>query len=210
MSHFWAPYTYLMGSRRKKTDEIYRLGIARKAAPLERLKSRHHAFLERIMVSPTDTIPEDEPAMSLRTPGRSILGGVTSIPATLSGATQLAPANRLPKSTNGAKLDIFSDVTGQGDDAAPGEWADFGTRDGRRKENTVEAGPWKGETLPQSAARGRIAPRTPKVEVFRDSVRTRQSQGRLLANNERMTTKLFGQPTMSSLGQSSSSTRRNS
>jgi len=67
-------------------------------------------------------------------------------------------------------MEIFSDVTGQPDDATPGEWADLGTRDNRRKENSIEAGPWKGETLPQSAARGRIAPRTPKVEVFKDSV----------------------------------------
>ncbi len=157
-----------MAFRRKKADEIYRLGIARKAAPLERLKGRHQAFLERLMMSATDSIPDDEPSLApAPTSARSVLGSATSV----SGATQLAPSNRLSKSANGAKMEIFSDAAGTGEDAVPGEWADLGTRDGRRKENTVEAGPWKGETLPQSAARGRIAPRTPKVEVFKDSVR---------------------------------------
>lgn len=33
----------------------------------------------------------------------------------------------------------------------------------------MEATPWKGETLPQSAARHRVAPRTPKLEVFKDT-----------------------------------------
>lgn len=159
--------------RRKKADEIYRLGLARKAAPVERLKTRHHAFLERIMVSPGQPIPDDEPSPnSTRTPARSILGSVASLHTSISGATQLAPSSRLSQSTNGAKLEVFVDTTGRGEDSAPGEWADLGTRDGRRKENaTGEAGPWKGETLLQSATRSRVAPRTPKVEVFKDSVR---------------------------------------
>jgi checkpoint serine/threonine-protein kinase len=78
---------------------------------------------------------------------------------------------RLSKAANGSKMEIFADGTVRAEDDAPGEWADFGTRDGRRKENTVEAGPWKGETLPQSAARSRVAPRTPKIEVFKEMVR---------------------------------------
>lgn len=65
-------------------------------------------------------------------------------------------------------MEIFSDEKGANEDSSAGPWADLGTRDGRRKENVVEAGPWKGEVLPQSAARNRIAPRTPKVEVFKD------------------------------------------
>lgn len=156
--------------RRKKADEIYRLGIARKAAPLERLKARHQAFRERIMVASNETIPEDEAQAATRTQSRSVLGNVNPAFTAVSGATQLAPSLRLSKSANGARMEIFSDVTGTVQDEAAGEWADLGTRDGRRKENTVEAGAWKGETLPQSAARGRITPRTPKVEVFMDLV----------------------------------------
>lgn len=65
-------------------------------------------------------------------------------------------------------MEIFADEEGKADDTPASEWPEFGSRVERKKENTVEAGPWKGETLPQSAVRGRVAPRTPKVEVFQD------------------------------------------
>jgi hypothetical protein len=34
-------------------------------------------------------------------------------------------------------------IDGRGEDATPNEWNDFGTRDSRRKENVLEATPWK-------------------------------------------------------------------
>lgn len=75
---------------------------------------------------------------------------------------------------NGARLDVFSEESEEprrGLDEKDGEWADFGTREQNRRENVKEASTWKGEVLPQSAkAVARIAPRTPKMEVFRDSV----------------------------------------
>lgn len=80
-------------------------------------------------------------------------------------------------SGNGARLDIFVDGPVPGaaattmTDDQPGAWEELGTREGNRKENTVEAVGWKGETLPQSkTAAARIAPRTPKMEVFKDNV----------------------------------------
>ncbi|WVF67371.1 hypothetical protein IAT40_002126 [Kwoniella sp. CBS 6097] len=166
----WASALEGLG-RRKKADEIYRLGIARKASPIDRLKTRHKQFLERIMAPPSGAVPDDEistASSSSRGAGRSVLGQVSHASTSVAGATQLAPSMRVASKGNGAKMEIFSDETGRPEDSAPGEWADFGTRDGRRKENTVEAGPWKGETLPQSTSRPRVAPRTPKVEVFKD------------------------------------------
>ena len=88
-----------------------------------------------------------------------------------------SPTDAIPEDVASGSLQT-SDATGGGSDSAPGEWVDFGTRDARRKENVVEPGPWKGEVLPQSAARGRTAPRTPKVEVFKDSVRVPINTGR--------------------------------
>ena len=85
----------------------------------------------------------------------------------ISGAVQVAPSTRLSRAPNGHKMEVFSDTRGSNDDGERGEWADLGTRDGRRKENTVEATPWKGETLPQK----KTVQRTPKLEVFKDSVR---------------------------------------
>lgn len=152
---------------KRKADDIYQLGINRSAAPVERLKTRHKAFLQRILVASSRDIPDDEPLAPSRSAGRSVLGQVAT-PSTISGAVQLAPSTRLSRAPNGAKMGIFTDEPGhRGQDDAPGEWGDFGTRDDRRKENTVEATPWKGETLPQKG----VAPRTPKVEVFRDMVR---------------------------------------
>ena len=154
--------------RKKKADDIYQLGINRHAAPVERLKTRHKAFLQRILVASSRDIPDDEPLVPARSGGRSVLGQVATTPSAISGAVQLAPSTRLSRAPNGAKMGIFTDEPGhRGQDDAPGEWGDFGTRDERRKENTVEATPWKGETLPQKGA----MPRTPKVEVFRDLVR---------------------------------------
>ncbi|EIW72040.1 hypothetical protein TREMEDRAFT_26019 [Tremella mesenterica DSM 1558] len=152
----WAGACESLG-RKKAADDIYRLGIARRASPLERLKSRHAAFLERISIQPHDVVPDDDPPPRV---ARAVLGQVTST----SGTTQLAPSLR--QRPNGTKMEVFTD-TGRVDDGEAPEWAEIGTREGRRKENTIEAGPWKGETLIQGI--GRRGPRTPKVEVFKDS-----------------------------------------
>lgn len=142
---------------------MYRLGIARKAGPVERLKKRHQEFLQRIMAPPSGEVPDDDPPLA-PPKQRSVLGQVVggmSTPA-------VTPGGSRPRANNGSKMEIFSDE-GAREDPENTPWDDFGTRDGRRKENTIEAGPWKGETLPQSAARNRIAPRTPKIEVFKDT-----------------------------------------
>lgn len=150
--------------RKKKADEVYRLGIARRAAPLERLKNRHAAFLTRIMAPSSADIPEDDPTPPPSN-RRAVLGAVGGLAPT---STQQTPAGSRSRGPNGSKIEVFSDAAGRSDpDHTP--WEDFGTRDGRRKENTIDAVPWKGETLPQSASRHRVAPRTPKIEVFKDA-----------------------------------------
>lgn len=133
--------------------------------------------MQRILVASSRDIPDDEPLAPVRSGGRAILGQVAAASSAISGAVQLAPSTRLSRAPNGAKMGIFTDEPGhRGQDDAPGEWADFGTRDERRKENTVEATPWKGETLPQKG----VAPRTPKLEVFRDMVSLPEYQQYLL------------------------------
>ncbi|WVQ75553.1 hypothetical protein IAR50_005180 [Cryptococcus sp. DSM 104548] len=180
----WATALEGLG-RRKKADEVYRIGIARKANPVERLKTRHKQFLERIMAPPSGVVPDDDPvsAPPARTPSRAVLGQVRSGPSSsVAGATQLAPSMRSSSVNNGRKMEIFADAEGTKDDTSAPEWADFGTRNERRKENTAEAGPWQGETLPQSASRGRVAPRTPKLAVFQDN--TEQDSAAVQGNFE--------------------------
>lgn len=159
------PDVSLTRARKRKANEIFELGINRRAAPVERLKTRYQTFLQRILVASSRDIPEDEPLLPSRSGGRSVLGQVAT--PSLSGATQLASSTRTSRAPNGAKMTIFSDDDGKKSrDDAPGEWADLGTRDERRKENVQEATSWKGETMPQKGS----MPRTPKVEVFRDAV----------------------------------------
>lgn len=124
---------------------------------------RYKAFLQRSLAAGAASIPEDDD-VPVRTPGRAILG-------TVSASSQVSQQTPKVVKNNGVKLVIYSDdQAGPSGTTEPSDWAELGTRDERRKENTVEAGPWKGETLPQSAARSRVAPRTPKVEVFLDAV----------------------------------------
>jgi hypothetical protein len=75
---------------------------------------------------------------------------------------------------NGAKLDVFSDQarTTSGLDQREGEWQDMGTREGNRKENFMEAMPWKGEVMKQD--KSKVTPRAPKISVFSDAVSPRQ------------------------------------
>lgn len=126
-------------------------------------------------------IPEDEPINPLSastraaSTGRAILGAqpIGGPSTSIAGATQLAPSLRTSTKNNGSRMAIFADGDGvSGEAGESSEWADFGTRDGRRKENVIEATPWKGETMPQSAAKLRIAPRTPRIEVFKEVVST--------------------------------------
>lgn len=125
------------------------------------------------MAPPSGVIPDDDPLPPPRpSSSRSVLGqvggggGLSSV----AGATPVQPSSqRISRGTNGSKLEIFSDASGAAADPEASQWEDFGTRDGRRKENHLDATPWKGETLPQSAARHRVAPRTPKLEVFKDT-----------------------------------------
>lgn len=148
----------LMFDRRSQADEIYRLAIARRAKPLERLKQRYKAFQVRMMTStslPT-TLP---PSTSIAAPSTSrttlgSLAGTGALPSTVRPA-------------NGKKNALTIFVEGKDEDESAEFQGDLQTRGVARKENERDAVGWKGETLPQGKA---LAPRTPKLEVFRDDV----------------------------------------
>lgn len=145
------------------------MGIHRKAQPLKRLQTSYQAFQSRssdpsgVIVTATPSAPPSAQ--------RRVLSDRSS---TARGSTSLQAMRDSSQPGNGARLDVFSEESEEprrGLDEKDGEWADFGTREQNRRENVKEASTWKGEVLPQSAkAVARIAPRTPKMEVFRDSV----------------------------------------
>lgn len=144
------------------------MAIARRAKPLERLKQRYKAFQLRrdssTMALPVIPTPS-EPLASGSGGGRVTLG-------TLGGGLAAGALPSSVRPVNGKKsgLSIFVEGTEnpEGEDAN-GFRGDLQTREVARKENEREAVGWKGETLPQG--RG-LAPRTPKIEIFRDDVRS--------------------------------------
>lgn len=152
-------------------DEIYRMGINRKAQPLKRLQTSHQGYKNRAAGI------EEEFSERSTNPGRTALAsrlpGGQSAPST--GLQQSSgPKTLLGQPLNGAKLDVFSDAGVRGGlDQREGEWEDMGTREGNRKENFMEAMPWKGEVMKQDKTK--VTPRAPKMSVFSDSVS--QSEG---------------------------------
>ena len=152
--------------RRTKADEIYLLGINRKAEPLEHLRSRHAEFQKRMMIATNVGSAESNSsssAASAPAPAptkRKILGEramplpasssvVTTSTSSNSGRMQIftdpAPSsssssqNSKPKSNS--RMAIFVDgVDGEEDTAdTDNAWPEIGTRKTRVKENTKEA-----------------------------------------------------------------------
>ena len=147
-------------------DEIYRIGVNRKAQPLKRLQTSYQGFKNRAAGIEEEVSERSNPPS--RTALASRLPGGQSAPST--GSQQSSgPKTLLGQPLNGAKLDVFSDAgTRGGLDQREGEWEDMGTREGNRKENFMEAMPWKGEVMKQDKTK--VTPRAPKMSVFSDAV----------------------------------------
>ena len=106
------------------------------------------------------------------TPSASSSGGRVTLGA-LGGGLSAGAMPSSVRPANGKKNGLSIFVEGSTAGGAEGEdengfRGDLQTREAARKENEREAVGWRGETLPQG--RG-LAPRTPKLEVFRDEVR---------------------------------------
>lgn len=155
---------------REKAHEIFQMGIHRKAQPLKRLQTSYQTFQTRAVEASGVITTATPSTVAPPSAQRRVLGDRSSTARGLASQQGSRDAG-LPD--NGARLDVFTDESDARRrlDEKDGEWADFGTREHNRRENVKEASTWKGEVLPQSAkAVARIAPRTPKMEVFRDTV----------------------------------------
>lgn len=183
---------HLHSERRVEADETYLLGIARKAAPLERLEAKHREFQKRMMASPTlpssssassttSVSPAAAPASAptrrkpLGDPGpaasssraRSTRAGSARNPS-ISEDVFSAPAAPRPNGRMPIFVDPSGDVENDPDQATnPTPWPELGTRKTRVKENTVEVSKAAGSTLRQ-AGRSKRAPSGSKIAVFRD------------------------------------------
>lgn len=162
-----------VAGRWSQAEEVYKLGIEREARPVQRLLRKFKEFEERQAQNPEAANAPSSPALP------SIRPALAAKVDPFAAATRVDPqAPRTTSSTSGSlkptksKLAIFSDT-----DAKPsalssrGEgsrgWDTIGGLSERKKENTVEARPWVGETL---QAGGKKPTTAAKMAVFRDKV----------------------------------------
>lgn len=165
--------------RKKEADEIYGLGLARKAQPLEHLKARYEDFQKRMMtntsipvVEPSRPTPQQAPRQALAT--TSSLPTSSSRP--LGSANTQAPP--IPSSSSNARMQIFFDPTGEEAEAPTGsEWKELDARKTRVKENVPETKKLAGATIKQpgrakriaSAASGASGSSSSKIVPYRDT-----------------------------------------
>ncbi|GAA6038721.1 hypothetical protein JCM8097_002365 [Rhodosporidiobolus ruineniae] len=149
--------------KRKQADQVYNLGINRRATPLDRLKRSYLDFQARMLVAPPVPSPPRPSASSSAPDARSILSSSASSRPTgiPSGGIGVAPKG------NGSMFAVFRDDAGASQAGKDAEWDDFGTVKSRTRENNEEKKEWAGEVMPQKGAA------TPKVggfklEVYRD------------------------------------------
>jgi hypothetical protein len=130
--------------RFKEADDIYSLGIARKASPLMRLETRYRGFKRRMLsyggpqapngdqTSEASTAPQHTRPSTQR---KKILGELSQASGG-SGGLVASTSTFKPKSKPNSCF-VFSDETAGKDGPDPSPWSDLGTKQSRRKENTI-------------------------------------------------------------------------
>lgn len=137
--------------RRKEADEVYSLGIARRASPLDHLENRYHDFQKRMMSTVSRHNPTPEAISTSQAPRPALA-------QTLAPAAPVLAASLQPVSNS--RLQIFVDPSGaesQLAEAAANEWNALESRKIRVKENVPEVKKLGGSTLKQAGRSKRIA-----------------------------------------------------
>ena len=159
-----------------QAEEVYKLGIEREARPTERLVRKFAEFQHRFESRPRD---DDEPSSPALPTVRPALAAKVD-PFALSTPRPADPQAPRSNGVGGSsvarggrqKLAIFSDTdeplsTTKNAFGGPAKgWDNIGSIAERRKENTIEARPWAGETL----RAGKKLNGPPKMMVFKDEV----------------------------------------
>ncbi|KAG7094888.1 hypothetical protein E1B28_005695 [Marasmius oreades] len=151
------------GGRRKEADQVYTLGVARKAAPLERLKSKHADFQKRMMCAAATpeaiSVTNDTATTSSRRTVLSTTTATAPLQSSSTSSTRISSRSATSSSSN-APLRVFVDPTGTAEQSAPMEanaWPDIGTRKTRVKENVPERKKIAGSTIRQAGKTKRLA-----------------------------------------------------
>lgn len=160
-----------------QADEVYKLGIEREARPTERLARKFGEFQQRFEQrtqngdEPTSpALPSVRPALAAKVDPFAL-----STPRPADPQAPPRPNGIAGSSTaRGAKqkLTIFSDADAPSSGmkstfgGATKGWDSIGSIAERKKENTMEAKPWAGETL----RAGKKSNGPPKMMIFKDEV----------------------------------------
>ncbi|GAA5993180.1 hypothetical protein JCM11641_003656 [Rhodosporidiobolus odoratus] len=151
--------------KRKQADQVYNLGINRRATPLDRLKRSYLDFQARMLVAPPVPSPPRPTASS--SDARTILSSSASRPAGIAtGGTGVGPKG------NGSMFAVFRDESGGKDAGKEAGWEDFGTVKSRQRENNEEKKEWQGEVMLQKGGAAGAKPGGFKLEVYRDETAT--------------------------------------
>ncbi|KAI9738754.1 MAG: hypothetical protein M1834_008261 [Cirrosporium novae-zelandiae] len=173
---------WLEGAGRwNQAEEVYRLGLEREAKPAERLLRKFGDFQNRFEQRPQDGNDPASPALPAVRPA---LAAKIDPFHTSTPRTPDPQASRLPSTTSKRsgkqKLAIFSDAdngesgSGGGSGILGGAkgWENIGSIQERKKENTVRAKPWAGETLKAGKKNVGVS----KMAVFKDETSTMKLQ----------------------------------
>lgn len=148
-----------------KADKIYRLAIARRVQELGSIKLRYKEFQARCLAEPATST---EPPPPVPAPTRAPLGGRTILGSRTASGSQSAPQSTVPRTpaarSNAGKIAVFVDSDQPPGDAQTNEWPNLQTKAEAIKENKASASDGALHQRP-------VVPRTPKVAIFRDSVR---------------------------------------
>ncbi|EGX90241.1 checkpoint protein kinase (SldA), putative [Cordyceps militaris CM01] len=158
-----------------QSEEVYKLGIEREARPVQRLLRKFKEFEERQAQTPEAADVPSSPALPSIRPA---LAAKVDPFAAAAAAARADPQATRPTGTAGgsskpakSKLSIFSDTEAKPSALSSREegskgWETIGSLADRKKENTMEARPWVGETL---KAGGKKPVATARMAVFRDT-----------------------------------------
>ncbi|KAL8692705.1 MAG: hypothetical protein Q9218_002326 [Villophora microphyllina] len=157
-----------------QADEVYKLGIEREARPAERLVRKfgefHHRFESRDQNADepsSPALPTIRPALAAKVdpfalstprpadPQAPRPNGIGTSSTTRGGRQKLAIFSDTDAPPSGAKSALGGAAKG---------WDNIGSIAERRKENTIEARPWAGETLKAGKKTGGV----PKMAIFKD------------------------------------------
>ncbi|KAM3227750.1 hypothetical protein ACQJBY_059465 [Aegilops geniculata] len=174
---FYIRYASLMESKNKlkKADEIFNLGIARKAKPVEKLETTYRAFLGRSTRKKEhedDTASDDQPVRKF---GSDLNRGETRGQHAENSHLLAKPRVKLQRIDVNTPISIYKEnpLPSQGLERARSKdrvWNTLGTQADRNKENNMMPARWTSHKIPPKvAARPAVLPaRVSSIEVFVD------------------------------------------